>query len=42
MTVEGTTVIEQKYTFPQVYDIKNELSKNYELWGFRTSYEYTR
>jgi len=30
---EGTHSIVQTFTFPQVYDIKNDPSENYELWG---------
>jgi arylsulfatase A-like enzyme len=33
MTAEGTHAVVQKYTFPQVYDVKNDPSENYELWG---------
>jgi len=33
MTAEGTHAIVQRYTFPQVYDIKNDPSESYELWG---------
>ncbi len=30
---EGTYSIVQTFTFPKVYDIKNDPSENYELWG---------
>ena len=30
---EGTHSNVQTFTFPQVYDIKNDPSENYELWG---------
>jgi arylsulfatase A-like enzyme len=33
MTSEGTHAVTQKYTFPQVYDIKNDPSEQYELWA---------
>jgi arylsulfatase len=33
MTAEGTHSIVQRYTFPQVYDIKNDPAENHELWG---------
>lgn len=32
-TAEGTHDKVVSYTFPQVYDIKNDPSENYELWG---------
>lgn len=32
-TTEGTHSTVQRYTFPQVYDIRNDPSENYELWG---------
>jgi arylsulfatase len=32
-TADGTHAIVRDYTFPQVYDIKNDPSENYELWG---------
>ena len=32
-TAEGTHSTVQTFTFPQVYDIKNDPSENYELWG---------
>jgi arylsulfatase len=32
-TAEGTHALIRRYTFPQVYDIKNDPSENYELWG---------
>jgi arylsulfatase A-like enzyme len=33
MTSESTHSSVQKYTFPQVYDIKNDPSEQYELWA---------
>jgi arylsulfatase A-like enzyme len=33
MTSESTHGIIQKYTFPQVFDIKNDPKESYELWG---------
>ena len=30
---EGAHSVVQTFTFPQVYDIKNDPSENYELWG---------
>lgn len=30
---EGTHSVVQTFTFPQVYDIKNDPSESYELWG---------
>ncbi|MEH6550543.1 MAG: arylsulfatase [Pseudomonadales bacterium] len=33
MAAEGTHALVQKFTFPQVYDIKNDPSENFELWG---------
>ncbi len=32
-TAEGTHDRVSSYTFPQVYDIKNDPAENYELWG---------
>ena len=32
-TSEGTHAVIQKYTFPQVFDIKNDPKESYELWG---------
>jgi arylsulfatase A-like enzyme len=32
-TFEGTHSILQKYTFPQVFDIKEDVKESYELWG---------
>lgn len=32
-TAEGTHAIVQKYTFPQVFDIKEDVKESYELWG---------
>jgi arylsulfatase A-like enzyme len=32
-TAEGTHSIIQKYTFPQVYDIKEDPKESFELWG---------
>jgi len=33
MTSSGTHAVVQRYTFPQVYDIKNDPAENYELWA---------
>ena len=33
MTSAGTHAVVQKYTFPQVYDIKNDPAEMYELWS---------
>jgi arylsulfatase A-like enzyme len=33
MTSAGTHAVVQKYTFPQLYDIKNDPAEMYELWG---------
>ncbi len=30
---EGTHSVLQKYTFPQVFDIKEDVKESYELWG---------
>jgi arylsulfatase A-like enzyme len=32
-TFEGTHSILQKYTFPQVFDIKEDVKESFELWG---------
>ena len=32
-TAEGTHSIIQTYTFPQVFDIQEDPSENFELWG---------
>lgn len=32
-TAEGTHSVVQKYTFPQVYDIKEDPKESFELWG---------
>jgi arylsulfatase A-like enzyme len=32
-TAEGTHAVVQKYTFPQVFDIKEDPKESYELWG---------
>ncbi len=32
-TAEGTHAYIQRYTFPQVFDIKEDPKENYELWG---------
>ena len=32
-TAEGTHAIVQKYTFPQVFDIKEDVKESHELWG---------
>ena len=32
-TAEGTHSIIQEYTFPQVYDIKEDPKESFELWG---------
>jgi arylsulfatase A-like enzyme len=32
-TAEGTHSVIQKYTFPQVFDIKEDPKESYELWG---------
>ena len=32
-TAEGTHAYIQKYTFPQVFDIKEDPKESYELWG---------
>jgi arylsulfatase A-like enzyme len=32
-TFEGTHSILHKYTFPQVFDIKEDMKESYELWG---------
>jgi arylsulfatase A-like enzyme len=32
-TAEGTHAFVQKYTFPQVFDIKEDPKESYELWG---------
>jgi len=32
-TYEGTHSVLTKYTFPQVYDIKEDMKESYELWG---------
>jgi arylsulfatase len=32
-TAEGTHSVVHTYTFPQVYDIKEDPSENFELWG---------
>ena len=32
-TAEGTHSVIQTYTFPQVFDIKEDPSENFELWG---------
>ncbi len=32
-TAEGTHSVIQKYTFPQVYDIKEDPKESFELWG---------
>ena len=32
-TAEGTHSVVQTYTFPQVFDIQEDPSENYELWG---------
>jgi arylsulfatase A-like enzyme len=32
-TFEGTHSIVQRYTFPQVFDIKEDVKESYELWG---------
>ena len=32
-TAEGTHSVVQKYTFPQVFDIKEDPKESYELWG---------
>jgi hypothetical protein len=30
---EGTHSVVQTYTFPQVFDIKDDVKESYELWG---------
>ena len=30
---EGTHSVLQEYTFPQVFDIKEDVKESYELWG---------
>ncbi len=30
---EGTHSVVQTYTFPQVFDIKEDVKETYELWG---------
>ncbi len=30
---EGTHSVVQTYTFPQVFDIKEDVKESYELWG---------
>jgi len=30
---EGTHSVVQKYTFPQVFDIKEDVKESFELWG---------
>ena len=32
-TAEGTHSIVQRYTFPQVFDIKEDPKESFELWG---------
>ncbi|MDG1898039.1 MAG: hypothetical protein P8J37_24315 [Fuerstiella sp.] len=32
-TAEGTHSIVQRYTFPQVFDIREDVKESYELWG---------
>lgn len=32
-TAEGTHAVVQKYTFPQVFDIKEDPKESFELWG---------
>lgn len=32
-TAEGTHSFVQKYTFPQVFDIKEDPKESFELWG---------
>ena len=32
-TSEGTHSLVQTYTFPQVFDIKEDVKESYELWG---------
>ncbi len=32
-TYEGTHSIKQEYTFPQVFDIKEDVKESFELWG---------
>jgi len=32
-TFEGTHSIKQQYTFPQVFDIKEDVKESFELWG---------
>lgn len=32
-TAEGTHPIVQTYTFPQVFEIQEDPSENFELWG---------
>ena len=32
-TAEGTHAVVQKYTFPQLFDIKEDVKESHELWG---------
>jgi len=32
-TYEGTHSIKQQYTFPQLFDIKEDVKESFELWG---------
>lgn len=32
-SAEGTHATVQTYTFPQVFDIKEDVKESYELWG---------